>query len=290
MRPRVSRFAFTLIELLVVIAIISILMALLLPAVQKVREAANRMICASNLRQVGIAVHHYHHDHGVLPPAFTTANTSAFTLILPYIEQDAIARQYRPDLPPTTPPNDEIANRPLKVFTCPTMEPPALPPHPAYSSYGFNVGSQFCWAHAYPPGTYPDHDGVIVPPSQGPTKLADIHDGTSNTFLASEMHYNVADYLYTSGPYAGSPRLANTSWVWGYPTYSFGSTIVPMNKKTHAGPLIQSGIQAFRSEHVQGCNFLLSDGSVVFLRQSLALATYQGLSTRSRDERVSLED
>lgn len=290
MRARRLRTAFTLIELLVVMAVIGLLLALLLPAVQKVREAASKMICANNLKQIGLAYHHYHNDHGCLPPALTSANVSNLTWILPYIEQDAIANKYDVTQPPTAPPNSLIADKPLKLFLCPTMDRPDNPPHPAYASYGANVGSQFCWAHAYPPGAYPPHDGPIIPDRPGgKVKLTDITDGTSNTFLAGEMHCNVKDYLYTSGPFAGSPRLGNTSWVWGYPTYSFGSTVVPMNKKTHAGPLIQSGIQAFRSDHPNGCNFLLGDGSVRFLVNGIDFASYQALSTRRGGEVATLD-
>jgi prepilin-type N-terminal cleavage/methylation domain-containing protein len=104
LRPRKG---FTLIELLVVIAIIAILMALLLPAVQKVREAANKMICASNLRQIGIAAHNYHNDYSKLPPGqigplphngpwtWCAIHAGSLTLLLPYMEQDNLFKQLR---------------------------------------------------------------------------------------------------------------------------------------------------------------------------------------------------
>jgi prepilin-type N-terminal cleavage/methylation domain-containing protein len=106
-RVRHTRSAFTLIELLVVIAIIAILMALLLPAIQKVREAANKMLCGSNLRQITIAAHNYHGDFGKLPPAqwsvlptggaftFTAQNIGMLGALLPYLEQDTLFRNLK---------------------------------------------------------------------------------------------------------------------------------------------------------------------------------------------------
>jgi prepilin-type N-terminal cleavage/methylation domain-containing protein/prepilin-type processing-associated H-X9-DG protein len=290
--PGRTRSAFTLIELLVVIAIIALLLALLLPAVQKARESMNKMICASNLRQVVLAGHHYHLDYGHLPPVLTDGGksfgyTSAFTLILPYVEQDAIAKTYRADLPPTVPPNNALADKPLKLLLCPTMELPSVPSHPAVGSYGFCVGTQYAWAHVTP--GYPSHDGAMIPVNQGRVRLTDITDGTSTTFIAGEMHYNVKDYLYTSGPNAGSPRLGNTNWVYGYPSYSFGTAGVPYNKKTHAGPIAQSGIAAFRSEHVAGANFAYGDGSVRSLVYNVDNTIYQALATRRGGEAISAE-
>src|SRR5215831_19475894 len=95
--PRCRYQAFTLIELLVVIAIIGILIALLLPAVQKVREAANRAKCLNNLKQLGIAMHNYHSSMETLPDGGSTWNGSGTwqVLVLPYIEQDAMFRQYQ---------------------------------------------------------------------------------------------------------------------------------------------------------------------------------------------------
>src|ERR1700733_13672852 len=114
---RKRRSAFTLIELLVVIAIIALLMALLLPAIQKVREAANKMLCASNLRQIAISAHNFHVDYNMLPPGMlqylgvgpqpflnsTTQQVGQLVLLLPYLELDNILKQLIDTGVPPTP-------------------------------------------------------------------------------------------------------------------------------------------------------------------------------------------
>lgn len=120
------RSAFTLIELLVVIAIIAILIALLVPAVQKVREAAARTHCQNNLKQIGLAFHNHESANKHLPPAWTLSVSPLNgghawgTMLLPYLEQDSLYRQYNISQPMFTPGNQAVIRNSVKVFECPS--------------------------------------------------------------------------------------------------------------------------------------------------------------------------
>ncbi|VTR97549.1 DUF1559 family PulG-like putative transporter [Tuwongella immobilis] len=302
------KHAFTLIELLVVIAIIAVLIGLLLPAVQKVREAAARMSCQNNLKQIGLAFHGYHDANNRFPTANTPAFSSSFTEVLPYLEQENIGRRYNPALQPSDTTdadgdgfsNVSLGSTKLKTFICPSMAPPpVLDAFPGYSSYAVCIGNQP--NSFFPPGSGGNpavDNGIIVRATGGgsggatgfgATTMVGISDGTSNTILASEMGYQLKDYTFTSGPYTGQLRGGNTQWAWGYASYTFGSTGMMFNTVVGTAADRTARLGAFRSDHSNLCNFVFGDGSVRSISNgSITLPIYQALGTRDGGEVVSL--
>jgi prepilin-type processing-associated H-X9-DG protein len=193
----------SLVELLVVIAIIAILIGLLLPAVQRVREAAGRSSCTNNLKQIGLALQNCHDVNGCFPPGMTVTGSSVaetgtfggLVLLLPYLEQENWFRQWDPNTPWYEPPNFSLVSIPLKVYLCPSnrvdavihtsfMAAPAGRPIPdvAASDYLLCKGTNAALCQFI----------QIAPTARGvfdintKTRLADITDGASNTFAAGE--------------------------------------------------------------------------------------------------------
>jgi prepilin-type N-terminal cleavage/methylation domain-containing protein/prepilin-type processing-associated H-X9-DG protein len=242
-----SRRGFTLVELLVVIAVIVLLMALLLPAVQKVRESANKLRCANNLKQFGIALHHYHGDLGRFPPGLVSetddladGDSTGFTKLLPYFEQDNVYKLYHFDVPWYHPSNYAAVGMSVKIFYCPSnrfdgvidLGPIAaqwhtpLPPFVGSIDYAFSKGTN---------ATLVKNSERIPNQLRGAfdvnsrTMIKTIYDGSSNTFLmgdaaAGENVYKIRDLANPDqpviNPTTGLTVYAEQSWSAGCVTNS----------------------------------------------------------------------
>lgn len=307
-----KRSAFTLIELLVVIAIIAILISLLLPAVQQAREAARRSQCKNNLKQLGLATHMFHDTFRKFPYAASdygdtedlsdptdlpdTTWLTGHIQIMPFLEQDAIAQRWDPEEPKNSTvdtdgdgfTNSMLVQMLVPSFLCPSMTLPTEPlaDNRAPCSYIFSSGTpSTSYLHYF---TYygvpePAYNGAIIPrildpnkstsPSyQKKTKMRDITDGTSNTFLMGETDFSPA----------GTPSDSYGSvWAFGYIGYTWGTTFARLNR--HDG---STSYGAFRSQHTGGSHFAMADGSVHFLSENINNDLYQSLSTRSGGELV----
>jgi prepilin-type processing-associated H-X9-DG protein len=297
-----SRAAFTVVEVLVVIAVIGLLMGLLLSAVQKVRESANRAKCQNNLRQIAVALHDYHAQREVfppglddpeqMPPAGYHAGWSWLAHLLPYIEQDNLWQRADdwahsgtpaefhwwtfggPYLTPPTPPNPAM-NTPMPLYKCPSdPRPPVAANVPFNESPGApTMTATFTWYQGVSGirGDYsaPDDqrmNGIFYVASR--TRIADVTDGLSNTLIVAERppcSDLVWGWWFSSGGYDGS---ATGDFLLGAREVGYAAAWGCPASKVNFQPDRTDDWCAqvhYWSLHPGGANFLLADGTVKFL-------------------------
>jgi prepilin-type N-terminal cleavage/methylation domain-containing protein/prepilin-type processing-associated H-X9-DG protein len=319
-----KRPGFTLIELLVVIAIIAVLIGLLLPAVQKVRDAAFRMQCQNNLKQFGLAFHNYENANGLFPPAYSVllpfpSSTAWGTYLLPYLEQDNLYKRYDVNGRIDNAQNQAVVSTPLKVFQCPSapqqnrtyMDGP-VPGSAFVPTWGSAPISWTAAAGDYtvttgvredtlnacftPPGGG-DRDGVLEaqalnapgdPP--GGTRVLAITDGTSNTLLIGElagrpMSYHAGRQVAAFSPFQGAG--------WGDALSGenwFIGSLFDGTEPPHGGPCVvnctNSRGRGLYSFHSGVANVLLADGSVRSLSSSINQCTFSFLVTKKKGDIV----
>ncbi len=285
-RGGTRRLAFTLIELLVVIAIIGILVALLLPAVQAAREAARRSSCQNNFKQVALAVHSYHDTYNKLPPASTSptlAGSSGFAAVLPFLEQANVYTLYDFSQGNSHPVNLAAVSQRIRTYICPSCVFARLDPIPGCDANNRAPGTYaFCTGALDPWGA---NNGAIATASTPQTSFASILDGTSNTLLAGESHWNFKDYLWGSAPptpCSGQVRGGFTYWSSPYPLATAFTTRGPFNPQSMAGD--STRLSNFRSNHPGGVNLANVDGSVRFWPQTVDHLLLDAVATRDGGE------
>jgi prepilin-type N-terminal cleavage/methylation domain-containing protein len=275
------RAGFTLIELLVVIAIIAVLIGLLLPAVQKVREAANRSQCVNNLKQMALGVHSFQDAKGFLPTGGTDwsdpptrsngmlVDPPLQTLgwmvqILPFIEQENLYR---------TTSDNVLLTTPVKIYFCPTRRPPTV----RDGGHGLRAMNDYCCVTGAG-GRYNQsgpYYGVIVRNVNGVIRLTDVTDGTSNTMMLSEK-------LVEPSKYGG-----NVSCWYDDQGYTDGWDSDTVRMTTYTPSQDKNGIEGdeLGSAHAGGFHSAFADGSVHLISYTINATVLNNLGDR-RDGQV----
>jgi prepilin-type N-terminal cleavage/methylation domain-containing protein/prepilin-type processing-associated H-X9-DG protein len=310
------RSGFTLIELLVVIAIIAVLIALLLPAVQSAREAARRIQCVNNLKQIGLALHNYQESRGVLPGAdmvFNVTELSALSNVLPYLEQINVYNSINFGFSYQDPNNATAMMTIINGFICPSDLPDAIPSLGGQTNYMANMGSGIVWQASVGP------NAGLAPPNgvfygNSATTFAGITDGLSNTSFFSErvladgnnsIVSPIADVFFSPGfPLTPDDALAQCQavdinnlanqfplfmgapWLCGQHIFLHVS---PPNSRSCGFFIALRAVMPPSSHHPGGVNVVFGDGAVKFVKDSVNLQNWRALGTRAGGEVISAD-
>ena len=297
---------FTLVELLVVIAIIGILIALLLPAVQAAREAARRIQCANNIKQIGVALHNYLSTYQVFPPGGFTklpadmcplvtndvvgdAGPPWTVLILPFLEQQArydtydFSRPFAISTWETTAYNFPFQFKPNHAFQCPS-DTNSTPEIANTNYYGCQGGGAVPWCRSGEWERVFFNNGVFHNNSR--IKVRDITDGTSNVVLIGETIYCPAAMPHYDPQVAWDTGLR----IWHNAAMPWPSGLcATMEQINAAGPDYDPAVHpwpvgpassTFASHHPGGCQFAMADGSVHFISEEIDIWVYRSLGAR----------
>lgn len=303
-----SRRGFTLVELLVVIAIIGILVALLLPAVQAAREAARRMSCSNNMKQLGLALHNYHDTMQKFPFGWDQRGALWSAMILPYVEQRNVYETLvfqesgLGNWNAAGSPNPAACAHNYSFYRCPSQPGPLHIdnegiPNRFAASYRGNAGNE---------ATSDDSSTIPIPGTKSlenmqqngifsgcsSVRFADIIDGTSNTLMLGESQFdlkfvkdgNAMDFWIVGSPQTDPCRCDSGNGGTEF-TEAVGSTYERMNLRKQnpaaTGYLMEL---SFGGYHPGGAMFCLSDGSVRFIAETVDLQTYRALGSRDGGE------
>ena len=307
---------FTLIELLVVIAIIGVLIALLLPAVQAAREAARRIQCTNNLKQMGLAFHHYHEVHGVFPlggyggsltgpavwnsPSVQSRKIESWgAAILPFLEQAPVYNAINQGLWYVQPENTTAGGTPLPAFLCPSNPASSLfkpngddatsPPF-GRDDYAGNYGERAlrCYPASNCPNSYADQGdtsgrGVLMPWGSPTISTREIPDGTTTTIVLGEAPEALHGLWIGHKNFLDQSASINARNARSGPWQS----CLVFGANPRLGKLGCDFGQEFHSYHPGGGNFLFADGSARFLKESIAPKTLAALLSRKGGEILS---
>jgi prepilin-type N-terminal cleavage/methylation domain-containing protein len=306
---------FTLIELLVVIAIIGVLVSLLLPAVQAAREAARRMQCSNNLKQITLALHNYESAYKEFPAGRTTSSISTHAALLPFMEQTAAHELVYPDYAYNHAKNVKARDAQIPGFNCPSDPQYAHPAGWGQTTYRANQGSGILWGlpptnPADPNYGMPEPNGVFYLTKR--LKFRDLMDGSSHTAAFSEhglgdfsnamssptdtfwpqttpanadealrdcQAIDVSNLMYQNVSDVGAP------WIRGYHSTTIYMHSFPPNARSCMFPPGRIATTA-KSSHPAGVMMAKCDGSVSFVTDNVDLQLWRAVGTRADSEKL----